>query len=81
MQVVTVRFTGSMVEPSHHDCQIVEGSMNMRYDVRKDSSALVLYDVRKDDINPPVCKIISPFGKDNTLEAFYMNEQWNCNLD
>ena len=69
MQVVTVRFTGSMVQPSHHDCQIVEGSMNMRHNVRKD------------DINSPVCKIISPFGKDNTLEAFYMNEQWNCNLD
>lgn len=78
MQVVTVRFTGSMVQPSHHDCQIVEGSMNMRYDVRKDESVRQWW---TDDINPPVCKIISPFGKDNTLEAFYMNEQWNCNLD
>ena len=36
---------------------------------------------RCDDTNPPVCKIISPFGKDNTLEAFYMHEQWNCILD
>jgi len=69
MQVVTVRFTGSMVKPSHHDCQIVEGSMMMcENELGSDS-------------NPPVCKIISPFGKDNTLEAFYLNEQWNCNLD
>lgn len=69
MQVVTVRFTGSMVQSSHHDCQIVEGSMSMRHNERGN------------DTNPPVCKIISPFGKDNTLEAFYLNEQWNCNLD
>tara|TARA_B100000768_G_scaffold97626_1_gene91054 strand:- start:3435 stop:3644 length:210 start_codon:yes stop_codon:yes gene_type:complete len=69
MQVVTVRFVGSMVQPSHHDCQIVEGSMSMRHNERCD------------DTNPPVCKIISPFGKDNTLEAFYMHEQWNCILD
>jgi|TARA_B110000259_G_C13888177_1_gene351814 hypothetical protein len=71
MQVVTVRFTGSMVKPSHQDCQIVEGSMSMRHDERGFHA----------DENPPVCKIISPFGKDNTLEAFYMNEQWNCWLD
>lgn len=71
MQVVTVRFTGSMVKPSHQDCQIVEGSMSMRYDERGFHA----------DENPPVCKIISPFGKDNTLEAFYVNEQWNCWLD
>ena len=77
MQVVAVRFIGSMVQPSHHDCQIVEGSMNMKYDVRKDESVRQYW---PDDINPPVCKIISPFGKDNTLEAFYMYEQWNCNV-
>tara|TARA_B100001093_G_scaffold138375_1_gene130881 strand:+ start:2543 stop:2752 length:210 start_codon:yes stop_codon:yes gene_type:complete len=69
MQVVTVRFTGSMVQPSHHDCQIVEGSMQMKFDAGLQ------------DINRPVCKIVSPFGKDNTLEAFYLYENWNCNLD
>ena len=69
MQVVTVRFTGSMVQPSHHDCQIVEGSMQMKFDVGLQ------------DINRPVCKIVSPFCKDNTLEAFYLYENWNCNLD
>ena len=69
MQVVTVRFVGSMVQASHHDCEIVEGSMQMKFD-----SGL-------QDINRPVCKIVSPFGKDNTLEAFYLYENWNCNLD
>ena len=39
------------------------------------------FDVGLQDINRPVCKIVSPFGKDNTLEAFYLYENWNCNLD
>lgn len=69
MQVVTVRFVGSMVQPSHHDCEIVEGSMQMKFD-----NGL-------QDINRPVCQIVSPFGKDNTLEAFYLHENWNCILD
>ena len=39
------------------------------------------FDVGLQDINRPVCKIVSPFGKDNTLEAFYLHENWNCILD
>ena len=69
MQIVTVRFVGSMVNPSHHDCEIVEGSMKMKFDNDHTHK------------NLPVCKIVSPFGKDNTLEAFYLHENWNCNLD
>jgi len=69
IQIVTVRFTGSMVSPSHHNCEIIEGSMSMRHNELAQAT------------NPPVCKIISPFGKDNSLEAFYMHEQWNCFLD
>jgi len=69
-----------MVQPSHHDCKIVEGSMSMRHNERGNNS-VVLVSFSSGDTNPPVCKIISPFGKDNTLEAFYVNEQWNCFLD
>jgi len=77
MQVVTVRFVGSMVQPSHHDCEIVEGSMKMKFD-----SGLNAYpNICHQDTNRPVCQIVSPFGKDNTLEAFYLYENWNCNLD